>query len=156
VANDTDIFGDAGSVKLRDSDIFKDIANHKPVEVAPVVESKPAGDPREEAYRAFKDESQRRSENFAYEAGGKVADFTGSPALGTAANFISNAVPALFGGQLGTAANPVTQGLARWLMRSALKPSSQIPTAKANSAVETLLKEGVTRLRAEWMNCARL
>jgi hypothetical protein len=140
--NDTDIFGAGVSKAQDDSAIFKDIANHQPVQVAPVMESKP-GDPREEAYQAFKAESQKRSENFAYEAGGKVTDITGSPALGAAANFVSNAVPSLFGAQLGTVANPVTQGIARWLMRSALKPSSQVPLAKANNAVETLLKEGV-------------
>lgn len=143
--SDTDIFGDVGTPKNQDdSAIFKDEVAQKVQEktltAAPEATSV---SPRTAAWQEYKRKSGELSDNFAYETGGKVTDLTGSPALGAAANFLSNAVPALFGGQMGTALNPVTQGIGQWLMRSALKPSSTVSAQKADSAVQTLLKEGV-------------
>lgn len=82
-------------------------------------------------------------EHAAYEAGGKVTDMTGSPAAGFATNVGIQAIPAFFGGALGTKAAPLMEKLSKELMQSALKPSkAEMLSGKGGRAVDTMLKEG--------------
>lgn len=82
-------------------------------------------------------------EKGAYEAGGMVTDATKSPELGAAANFLTQAAPALIGGGTGRAVEPAMRGTARFLMQSALKPSAKdMATGRAAKAVDTMLSEG--------------
>lgn len=79
----------------------------------------------------------------AYQAGGKVTDWTGSPELGLAANVGIQAVPAFIGGGMGKQAAPLMEKLSKELMQSALKPSkSEMLSGKGGKAVRTLLDEG--------------
>ncbi len=85
-----------------------------------------------------------------YGAGGMATDYLAgkvSPetaaGVGYAANVTAQAIPTLLGGKLvEKGAESILQPAGRSLMRSALKPTNVIP-AKADQAVETLLKEGI-------------
>ncbi len=81
-------------------------------------------------------------EEGAYEAGGKVVDATGSPALGYATDVAVQAVPSILSGSaVQKAATSILKPAGRFMMRSALKP--QMSAAQNAKAVETLLNEGV-------------
>lgn len=80
----------------------------------------------------------------AYGLGGKVTDVTGSPAAGYVANVATQAVPAVFGGQIAKSAAPLMESGAKKLMGSALKPTVKMwETKKAERAIDTLLDEGI-------------
>jgi hypothetical protein len=81
----------------------------------------------------------------AYAAGGAVTDLTGSPAAGYATNVGIQAIPAIAQGQIAKQVfAPAMQGGAESLMQSALKPTiKQIETGEADTAIKTLLKEGL-------------
>jgi hypothetical protein len=84
------------------------------------------------------------TEQIGYEAGGKVTDATGSPALGLIANVGTQAIPTFAGGLTGSMAKPAIQSGARTLMQSALKPSKlEHLSGKGARAVTTMLDEGV-------------
>lgn len=78
-----------------------------------------------------------------HELGGKVVDATGSPALGTAVNVASQAIPMLAGGIGGAAAVPLAKDAGRRVMQSAVKPTfEQLSSGEAAKGIETLLKQG--------------
>jgi hypothetical protein len=84
------------------------------------------------------------SDAIAYDAGGKVTDLTGSPALGFGANVATQAIPTLAGGLTGKLFSPAIQSGARSLMQSALKPSKlDHLSGRGARAVDTMLDEGV-------------
>lgn len=84
------------------------------------------------------------TEMIGYEAGGKVTDATGSPALGYAANVATQAIPTVAGAVIGSMSAPKIQSGARTLMQSALKPSkAEHLSGKGARAVSTMLDEGV-------------
>jgi hypothetical protein len=98
------------------------------------------------AIGAIGKEASRQQEEAAYDAGGKVTDWTGSPGLGYAANVLTQAVPAVLGGQVAPKAmTPALQGTARTFMQSALKPSKlDHQSGRAARATQTMLDEGAT------------
>ena len=79
-----------------------------------------------------------------YEIGGKVTDWTGSPMAGYAANVATQALPVVLGGEVAKLTKPLFEKGAKSLMQSALKPTlKQLETGEAQTAVNTLLKEGI-------------
>lgn len=94
----------------------------------------------------------------AYNAGGAVTDFAskapfmrGVPAaaLGYAANLVTEAVPALFGGKLmQETVKPAMEGAGRLIMQSAIKPSPTLGKEKIARGVNTLLQEGYSPTNA--------
>jgi hypothetical protein len=148
---DSDIFGAVGSAKPEDSDIFKDVSaktSAAPVQAQPT----PALTPHQAALENLKKNGWGTGvPKLMYEAGGKLTDLLSgghlppemSAGLGAMVNAIPDALQMALGGNVGATANPVSQDIARWLMRSALKPSGQANPAKTAAAVETMLKEGV-------------
>jgi hypothetical protein len=81
-----------------------------------------------------------------YDVGGKVTDMTGSPAAGYAANVVTQAVPSLLTSfNTGQPMVSAAEKPASFFMSSALKPTlEQWRTGKAQRAIDTMLKEGVT------------
>lgn len=78
-----------------------------------------------------------------YDLGAKVAEKTGSPGLGYAANVGSQVVPMLLGGWAGQQASPVLKDAGRGLMQMAIKPSpTDALRGKAPRAIETMLEQG--------------
>lgn len=81
-----------------------------------------------------------------YSVGGKVTDATGSPALGTAANAVTDVVTdplTYLGGAAGKLLKPAIEIGAKKLMWSALKPSQFArKSGDAEKAVQTLLDKG--------------
>jgi hypothetical protein len=77
------------------------------------------------------------------ELGGKVTDLTGSPEAGGVTNFVANAVPAaLTSGR--TAANSMLEAPAKWLMKTAVKPSAAMhPPKQIQAAMGDMLKENI-------------
>ena len=147
MANDTDIFGAAASQK--DPDIFKDVSSpskEEPQAAAPRVETE-----REAAIRKGKEGAATWGQGFApkmEDLGVKLAVATGNPylgaAVGTTLGVLPDAVQMVIGGKVGqTAAEPATNWLSQFLMRSALKPSSTVNQSRAEQAVKTLLDEGI-------------
>lgn len=106
-------------------------------------------DRRTEQARKFMPPADQRwgaaMEKLPYEAGAKVTDVTGSPALGYAANVGVSAIPALFGGKAaGEAAGPLLENAATSLMTSAVKPTLKaVQTGRAATAIQTMLDEGI-------------
>jgi hypothetical protein len=83
------------------------------------------------------------AEKSAYDAGGWVTDKTGSPEAGWAANWATQAIPAVAGAVSGKLTSPVLQSAAKGLMQSALKPSkAEHLSGKGARAVQTMLDEG--------------
>jgi hypothetical protein len=107
---------------------------------------------RTDIARQFKEESKKKEAEQAYNVGGTVTDFGAkvglppamSAGLGTGANFLTNAVPGLFGGQItGQTVKPIANMLSKELMYSALKPSSVNASVAENFAkVNTMLEGG--------------
>jgi hypothetical protein len=107
---------------------------------------------RTDIARQFTEESKKKESEQAYNVGGAVTDFgaqaglppTVSAGLGTGANFLTNAVPGLFGGQItGQTVKPIANMLSKELMYSALKPSSVNASVAENFAkVKTMLEGG--------------
>ena len=98
------------------------------------------------------EETQRMLERAAYESGAKTTDLAAkaglspevSGALGFAHNVGMQALPTLMGGGLGGAAAKVPlQAGARWLMGTAVKPSTTLTLPQRDQAIETMLKEGI-------------
>lgn len=89
----------------------------------------------------------RARNNLIYEAGGKLTDLTGSPALGAAANVITDIAtdPLTYaGGAFGKALEPAAQAAGKSMMWRALKPARAARmNGDAEKAVQTLLDEGV-------------
>lgn len=91
---------------------------------------------------------------FAYDLGGNTTDLLskipvlrGAPAaaIGTGANFLAQAVPALFGGSLAAeTATPALQTAGKTLMREAVKvpKNAALNSDKGERAINTLLEEG--------------
>ena len=99
-------------------------------------------------------------ERGAYEAGGRVTDATGSPALGTAANVAVQAIPMALGGgtgsMVGSGVKPALRSGAEWMMRSALKPSvPDMLSGKGPRAINTLLERGENVSRGGITSMAR-
>lgn len=104
-------------------------------------------------------------EKAAAEIGGNVTDLAAkvlppeiAAGAGYAANVVTQAVPALFGGgAVGKLAAPVMEGAAKWLMQTSVNPIlKDLKNGRAAKAIETLLDEGITatkggmeRLRGE-------
>jgi hypothetical protein len=81
-----------------------------------------------------------------HELGGKVTDLTGSPVAGAATNFLANAVPAFLtsGRSADAPVSRVTEGAAKWLMQSAVKPGqAHRRSGDADKAMKTLLEENI-------------
>jgi hypothetical protein len=77
------------------------------------------------------------------ELGGKVTDLTGSPVAGGVANFVGNAIPAALT-SMRSAASPLLEGPAKWLMQNSVKPSTALHSpAEINSAMSAMLKENI-------------
>lgn len=155
--NDADIFGASGATAAPkdDSSIFKDIPGHKPIETVTVAEPEKQLTPHQQAIENMQKNGWGTGvPKLAYDLGGKLTDLAASAgarfplppqasaALGASVNAIPEALQMALGGNVGATANPVAQGISRWLMRSALKPSSTANAAKTEVAVETMLKEG--------------
>lgn len=103
-------------------------------------------------------EGGKQLDKAAYNAGGAVTDFTGSPEAGFATNVAVQAVPTVLGGMAtSAAAAPKFEALAQRLMQSAIKPSRYDQrTGAAAKAIGTMLDEGINvsaggmqKLRAE-------
>lgn len=88
------------------------------------------------------------TEEAAYETGGRVAEKTGSPALGYAANVGMQALPLAVGG-VSRAVSPALEWTGRKLMQSAIKPlHADLMSGKADRAAQTLLDEGLNVSRS--------
>jgi hypothetical protein len=89
-------------------------------------------------------------DKFAYGAGEKVTDATGSPAAGYATNVIAQAIPTLLtGGAAKTAGGPLMEKAAQSVMQSAIKPTSKaLVNGDAARAIDTMLQEGVNATAA--------
>ena len=95
---------------------------------------------------------EKRLENAAYNAGGKVTDIGSSlglppkvsAGLGFGTNVLTQLVPTLIGGQLGKqTVQPLLQAGARRVMQSAVKPTlADLRSGDAAKAINTMLKEG--------------
>lgn len=93
-------------------------------------------------------------EKGAYEAGGRVTDVTGSPALGTAVRMIPDVATTLIpAGGLAKVGEAVSKPVAEHLMSSALKKSGIDNLKEMEAATEQMLKggynvtkEGVTKM----------
>src|SRR6267378_7942556 len=78
----------------------------------------------------------------AYKAGGAVTDIAG-PEAGFATNVAIQSAPMLLGGALGTKTAPVLEGVAKALMKSAVKPTAaDLASGDAGAAIDTMLKRG--------------
>lgn len=78
-----------------------------------------------------------------YKVGEDVAEATGSPLAGAAANTAVQAVPMAVGGKVGEVIGSAGRPLGRSLMRMAVKPSHSLDPAKADRAIETMLTADV-------------
>jgi hypothetical protein len=144
MALDTDIFGSAPSRAQVDSDIFKDLPAEKE-EAAPIeMKAKKAMTPGELAIQKVKTEGWGTGlPKLAYDAGGWVAEKTGSPVLGAAVSVIPDAINMILGGAYGQQAAPMFDASGKFLMRSAMKPTlEQVKKGRAAPAVQTMLDEG--------------
>lgn len=84
----------------------------------------------------------RAFEQAPYEAGAKVTDLTGSPALGYATNVSLQALPMAFGGEA-VKGGVALKDIGRELMQSALKPTiKQLKSGDAATAIDTMLENG--------------
>jgi hypothetical protein len=96
-------------------------------------------------------EAMKGLDGIAYEAGGAATDLAAkalppeaAAAVGVAANMGVNSLPTAIGGAAGKVAGKGVEGTSRWLMQSALKPSSSaIAKGDAARAIDVMLKEGV-------------
>lgn len=67
---------------------------------------------------------------------------------GALANTSTQAVPMLFGGEVGKVVQPAMEGAGKWVMQKALKPTTaDFVKGKADRAVQTLLDEGINVTR---------
>lgn len=81
---------------------------------------------------------------FVHELGGKVTDLTGSPAAGAVAHFLANAIPAFATSGRTAPATSATEAPAKWLMKTAVKPSAAANSPKEiDDALSTMLKENI-------------
>jgi hypothetical protein len=101
-------------------------------------------DPTKEAIRKVKEQGWGTGlPKVAYDAGGLVAEKTGSPLLGAAVSVIPDFINMAIGSASGQAAAPVLDTAGKSLMRSAMKPTlDQVKKGRAAPAVKTMLDEG--------------
>jgi hypothetical protein len=93
-------------------------------------------------------ESQKQAtevlDKAAYNAGGAVTDYTGSPEAGFVTNVATQAIPTVLGGMGGKATAPSIQGTGKWLMQNSLRPSkADYLSGRGARAAQTMLDEGV-------------
>jgi hypothetical protein len=146
MANDTDIFGAPAAAEapgIRDADIFKDLPQQEAVE-EPVKMAPKQLTPTEIAYqKVMKQGWGTGLPKVAYDAGGAVAEKTGSPLLGAAVSALPDFINMAIGSASFQAAAPVFDAAGKSLMRSAMKPTlDQVKRGKAAPAVKTMLDEG--------------
>lgn len=95
------------------------------------------------------DSAMHSYDQASYDLGGNVAEKTGSPELGYAANVAASAVPAVLGGGIGSTASPLFKEAGRGLMQSAIGPSAaNLSRGKVEGAIETMLQQGYNATNA--------
>jgi hypothetical protein len=140
---DPEIFGSGPTDKRADSDIFKDLPTQEATE-EPAPKMAPKLTEAQLAIQKVKNQGWGTGlPKVAYDAGGWVAEKTGSPLLGAAVSVIPDFINMAIGSASGQAAAPVFDAAGKSLMSSAMKPTlEQVKKGRAAPAVKTMLDEG--------------